>query len=171
MHQVAEHSAAERIIPHVLNDAAGIGVGVSVNQVLRSGCRPTLQKQRLDVLVPSRIDNGFVSENGIALQRGSQQQRRTASDRPVHTLRVTDWCRIALYSASHLTIHARRVMRDLLSPFAKWRTLPAARPDPPGLCSKPLCTADSVQLPDRERLWYGREGYLPSYGALQAFRG
>ena len=59
MHEVAEPSAAERIISHVLDDAAGISVGVGVNQVFRSGRRPTLQKQRLDVLVPSRIDNGF----------------------------------------------------------------------------------------------------------------
>src|SRR5438876_11314479 len=101
MHQAAEQSAAERVIPHVLDDAAGVSVGVGVNQFFRGGLRPTLQEQRLDILVPSRIDDGFVGENGIGLQAARQQQRRTASDRPVHTTMLTGSGGIPLYPASH----------------------------------------------------------------------
>ena len=106
VHQIAEEFAAERIIPHVLDDAAGVGVGVGLNQIFGGGLRPTFKKQRLDVLVPSRIDDGFVGENGIALQRGTQQQqRRTTSGRPVHTIMLPGSAQSTLCPASHPSHH------------------------------------------------------------------
>src|ERR1700693_5719039 len=78
MQQIAEKLAAERTIAHVLNDASAISIGVRLFQVGRCGFGEAAQKQTLDGGVPNRVDNRFMSENGIGRRGGSREQNQQA---------------------------------------------------------------------------------------------
>src|SRR5579863_1424558 len=69
MHQVAEEFVAERVVAHVLDDAAAVRVSVRGFQIVGSRLRKALQEQRLDCFVPRRIHNRFMSEDGIGCGR------------------------------------------------------------------------------------------------------
>src|SRR5579872_2118062 len=78
--QVAEEMAAEWVVAHVLEYAAGIGIAMRFLQLFRFGLGIPGQQQRLDVGIPSRVDDGFVSEDGIAVEGGCQKQERSESE-------------------------------------------------------------------------------------------
>jgi hypothetical protein len=63
MLEIAEEAAAERIIPHVLKDAASVSVGVSLLQVLRRRAGESFQQQFLDGGIPNGGNDRFVGEN------------------------------------------------------------------------------------------------------------
>ncbi len=90
MHQVAEELAAEGVIAHVLDDAARVGVRVRLHQIVGSGLGVALQQQRLDAAIPGGIDDGFVGQNGICVERGGQQQQRRTANGPVHCFRIAN---------------------------------------------------------------------------------
>lgn len=71
VHQIAEEMAAERIVAHVLDNGAAVGIGVGLTQLVVSGVGEALEKERAQDLRPGRIDNGFVSEDRI---RGSRRR-------------------------------------------------------------------------------------------------
>ena len=66
MGEIAEKAAAERIISHILNDAAPIRVSVRLLQLLRRRSGKPFEKQFLEGSIPDRIDDRFVGENRIA---------------------------------------------------------------------------------------------------------
>src|SRR4029079_18041330 len=76
MHQVAEKLAAERVIPHVLQDAPGVGVGMRLYQIFGSGCGEAVQQDWLNVRVPSAVDDGFVGQDRVRLNVGEGQQHQ-----------------------------------------------------------------------------------------------
>ena len=77
MREIAEKAAAERIISHVLNDAASVSVGVRLLQFLRRRVGESFEKQLLEGGIPNRIDDCFVGENRIAVrERGRNKDRK-----------------------------------------------------------------------------------------------
>ena len=66
--QVAEKPASEGVIPHVLDDAASIGIGAGAQELVRRSLRKALYQQRPDGIVPGRIDDGLVRQHGVAVQ-------------------------------------------------------------------------------------------------------
>ena len=75
VHQVAEQPAPERVVAHVLHDAAAVGVSVGFGQLVRSGGGIERQQHRLDGILPSRVHDRFVGQNRIGVQRGRQRQQ------------------------------------------------------------------------------------------------
>ena len=86
MHQVAEELAAERVVAHVLDDAARVGVGVRLQQIFGSGLGIALQQEGPDVAIPGGIDDRLVGENRIGLETGA---RRAGTQPDVRTNRHT----------------------------------------------------------------------------------
>ena len=84
MSEVAEQVAAERVIPHVLDDAAAIGVSVGLLQFLRRCRGEPLQQHLLNRRIPNRIDDRFVGEHGIAVEdgRGKREKKDKTRDVP-----------------------------------------------------------------------------------------
>src|SRR5947207_14925007 len=60
--QVAEELAPERVVAHILNNGAPISIGMRFNQLVRSSIGEMLQQERLQLVLPRRIDDGFVCE-------------------------------------------------------------------------------------------------------------
>ena len=52
MNEIAEKLAAKRIIPHVLNNAAAVSVGVGLEQIVIGGLGEAFVQPRLEVGVP-----------------------------------------------------------------------------------------------------------------------
>ena len=70
--------AAVRVIAKVLDDGAAVGVSVRGAQLIVGGVGEARQQQRADALLPSRIDDGLVRENGVGLaasREASQQEQ------------------------------------------------------------------------------------------------
>src|SRR5580704_15984283 len=63
--KVAEEMASVRVIAHVLDDRAAVGIGLRLAQLLFRGTRKTSQQERLDVRLPNGIDDRFVGENRV----------------------------------------------------------------------------------------------------------
>ena len=61
MRQVAEQLAAERVIAHVLDDRAGIGMRVGLEESVGRGGRKAAKKEGFEVGLPSGIDDGFMA--------------------------------------------------------------------------------------------------------------
>src|SRR5271166_861736 len=64
--EITKELAAERIVAHVLNDGASIGISMGPLQFLWSRAGKTLQQQRLDPIIPCRIDNRFMTQDRVA---------------------------------------------------------------------------------------------------------
>src|SRR5271166_61387 len=64
--EITKELAAERIVAHVLNDGASIGIGMGLLQFLRSRAGKALQQQRLDPIIPCCIDNRFMRQDRVA---------------------------------------------------------------------------------------------------------
>src|SRR5580658_1905622 len=69
--EVAEKLAAERVVAHVLNHGAAIGVTVRRLQLFGGGVGKSRKKKRFDRVVPGGVNERFVRENpvGIAVCR------------------------------------------------------------------------------------------------------
>ena len=76
MREIAEKAAAERIISQVLNDAATVGVGVRLLQLLRGCVGKSFEEQFLEGGIPHGIDDGFVGENRIAVRQRAREHGR-----------------------------------------------------------------------------------------------
>src|SRR5690242_13908994 len=74
--KIGEKFRAERVIAHVLNDAASVGVGVRLLQLLRRTVGESFEKQSLDGGVPQRVDDRFVSQNRISEHAGGGEQHQ-----------------------------------------------------------------------------------------------
>ncbi len=65
MRQIAEEPASERIVAHVLNDRAAIGIGVGLPKFVRRRGRETLQKEWLDAIPPCGVDDRFMRQDRV----------------------------------------------------------------------------------------------------------
>src|SRR5678815_2572001 len=92
--QVCEQMRTHRVITHVLHDASAIGIGTSLLQILRSCAREPLQQNLFYGILPHRIDDGFMRENGVRLksERNQQQdaQESSSAERAFHVLRKSN---------------------------------------------------------------------------------
>ncbi len=85
MRQIAEEAAAEWVIPHVLHNAAAIGIGVGLLQFFGRRHGKSLQKHFPDGVVPHRVNDGFVGEHRIAIEdRVANQQQRNQPSGAAH---------------------------------------------------------------------------------------
>ena len=73
--KIGEELGPERVVAHVLNNAAAVGVCVSLNKLFRSGAGEPLQQQNFDGSVPGGVDERFVGEYGVREGCGSEQQK------------------------------------------------------------------------------------------------
>src|SRR5260370_30135915 len=76
MREVAEKGAAIRVITHILNNGAAVSVALRPAQIFFGCLREFFQEERLDVRFPSRIDDGFMREDSIAVNGRRQRQQR-----------------------------------------------------------------------------------------------
>ena len=108
MREVAEEGAAIRVVAHVLNDGAAVGVGLGATQVFLRGLRIFFQKQGLDVALPRRVDDGFMRKDGVGLRRNGPCQENAEQADELQAKRSDP----ALHHSNRLTetamaIHAR----------------------------------------------------------------
>src|SRR4029077_4425548 len=75
MREVAEKGVPVRVIAHILNDGAAVGVSLRSAQIFFGCLREFFQQQRLDVRLPNRIDNGFVREDSVGVNGRRQRQQ------------------------------------------------------------------------------------------------
>src|SRR5215472_8250595 len=73
MEQVTEKLVAGRIVTHILNQAAAVGIGMGAAQVIFCGIGITLQKETLEVALPDEVDYLLVGEHGVGRQRRSAE--------------------------------------------------------------------------------------------------
>ena len=74
MGQLAEKLAAERIIAEILDNRATIGVGMRFNQLVRRGIREAFEKEGLKILIPGRINDRFMSQDGVSAERCRERE-------------------------------------------------------------------------------------------------
>ena len=65
MREIAKELTAEGIVAHVLNDGPSIGIGVGLDQLLRSRVGESAQQDWLNVFLPRGIDNRLMRKDGI----------------------------------------------------------------------------------------------------------
>src|SRR6266853_1488292 len=75
MREVAEEGAAIWVVAHILNDRAAVSVGLRPAEILFGRLREFLPEERLDMRLPSSIDDGFVRENSVGMNRSRQHQQ------------------------------------------------------------------------------------------------
>src|SRR4029077_1415583 len=63
--KVTEELTAKRVVTQILDNRASVGIGVGLEQLLRSRVRKSSQEQRGNAILPRRIDNGLMCKNGI----------------------------------------------------------------------------------------------------------
>ena len=84
MKQIAEQLAAERIVAHILDNAAAVCVCVRLDQLVRGRIWESFQQQRLDILIPSAIDNRLMGQNRICVERRSYRKNEEARKKTAH---------------------------------------------------------------------------------------
>ena len=72
MRKVAEEFTAEWVVTHILNDGAAVGVGVCLDQLLRSRLREPAQEEGLNPVLPRGIDNGLMRKDRISRTIGGR---------------------------------------------------------------------------------------------------
>jgi hypothetical protein len=65
MHQVAEFSAAERVVAEVLDDGAAVSVRVCLLDLFFGKSRISLEQKGTDFVSPQQIHDFLVRENGV----------------------------------------------------------------------------------------------------------
>ena len=75
MREVAEKRAAVRVVAHILNDGSAISVGLRPAQILLGCRREFFQEERLDVHLPSGIDDGLMREDSVGVNGSRQRQQ------------------------------------------------------------------------------------------------
>src|SRR5579863_3597359 len=82
--------AAVRIIAHVLNDRAAVGVSLRLAELCFGRAWKTREKKRLDVRLPSCINDGFVCKHGVGAglawtnERASQNANENCAEAASH---------------------------------------------------------------------------------------
>src|SRR5690348_451326 len=80
MKEVTEKFAAERVIAHVLDDGACIGIGMSFRQLVRRALWEALQQEWLNAGVPCAVDNRLMCEDGIRAGCGGERREESEAD-------------------------------------------------------------------------------------------
>ena len=65
VHQVAEFSAAERVVAEILDDGASVGVGMRFLDLVFRQSRISLEQEGLDLIGPEQVYDFLVRQNGI----------------------------------------------------------------------------------------------------------
>jgi len=65
MSQVAEVLVTKWVLSHVLYQRTSVGKGMRLLQILCSRCRESLGEERLNVILPKKVDYFLVSEHRI----------------------------------------------------------------------------------------------------------
>src|SRR5206468_9666394 len=74
MREVAKEGLSVRIVAHVLNDRASIGIGLRTAQIFLACLGKLFCEEGLDVGFPGRIDDSLVGKDGVrANGRGPRQ--------------------------------------------------------------------------------------------------
>src|SRR5580704_17620685 len=76
MRQIAEQRAAVRIIAQVLNDGPAIGISLGGIQFIFGSMGKFLAKQWLELRFPHHVDDGLMSENGVAKRLNGIRQKK-----------------------------------------------------------------------------------------------
>ena len=65
MREITEEFIPEWVVTQILNNRASVGIGVGLEQLLRSRVRESLQEQWNNVVLPHGVDNRFMGKNGV----------------------------------------------------------------------------------------------------------
>src|SRR5882724_6749074 len=90
MREVAKEGASVRIVAHVLNDRASIGIGLRTAQIFFGSLWKFLEKQWLDVILPGGIDDGFVRKDRVRAD-GSRPRQPNAEQANDHQTRANEY--------------------------------------------------------------------------------
>ena len=74
MRQVRKKLIAKRVVADVLDDAAAVGIGAGMLQLLGSQGWIAAQQQGNDAIFPGQIDQLFVGQNRVGSGRLAQAQ-------------------------------------------------------------------------------------------------
>ena len=66
MDQVAEFSAAERIVAEILDDGAPVRVGMRLPQLVLRKSRESFEQKRLDLIGPEQVYDFLVGQNRVS---------------------------------------------------------------------------------------------------------
>jgi hypothetical protein len=69
-----------RIVAEVLNDRSAIGISVRFLQLFRCGIREPGEKHGLEIHIPKGVDDGFMSEDRVAIRRLADRERNAQRD-------------------------------------------------------------------------------------------
>jgi len=58
--EIAKEFIAVRVVTHILNDGSPVGVSMSLPEIIGRGTGKSMEEERANVRLPSRINNGFV---------------------------------------------------------------------------------------------------------------
>src|SRR6266576_6911927 len=61
--QVADEPMAERVIAHILDDCAAIGVSMRLSKIVRARIRKSLQQEGLYIVFPGSVDDRLVRQD------------------------------------------------------------------------------------------------------------
>src|SRR5262249_23682375 len=73
--EIRKKFRTERVIAHVLNNAAAVCVGVRSLQVAIGYPRKALTKQWLDRIIPDGINDGFMTQNRVGMNLGNKTEQ------------------------------------------------------------------------------------------------
>jgi len=85
MREVAEKRAAVGVVAHILNDGSAVSVGLRPAEIFLGCLWELFQEERLDVRLPSRIDDGLMRKDGVGMNGGWQRQQNGDQANDAHT--------------------------------------------------------------------------------------
>jgi hypothetical protein len=74
MHQVAELSAAKRVVTEILDDGAAIGVRMRLSEIVFRQTGISLEQQRTKLRSPYQIHDFLVRQDGVCVRATAEHQ-------------------------------------------------------------------------------------------------
>ena len=95
--QIAEEEASMRVVTHVLDDGAAIGITVRFFDFVRGRAGKTLQQERANIGVPDAINDRFMGQDGVGaslagIAQGQGQDQEQDQDRGRDSYRKEPLC-------------------------------------------------------------------------------
>src|SRR6266581_3160754 len=76
MREIAEILVAERVVTHVLDQRAAVGKGMRFLEILCARSWESFGKQRLNVVLPKKVDDLFMGEHRISAANLGQAEEQ-----------------------------------------------------------------------------------------------
>src|SRR5687768_1352401 len=115
MRQLAEQLTSERIVSKILNYRSAIGERVCLPELAFARRRESLQQRRLDRVLPRRVHDSFMAEDGIRL-RASRKHNAPQADTPHLLVRLLGIAKVTGSNSRNAKLLPARVDSNLPTP-------------------------------------------------------